>query len=288
MSGMSTELQVIVNQIPGSVEWNFEELKTDITNALEVYKTTTYDDDNIKDAKADVAMLRKLKKSVEDRRKEIKNKCLEPYALIEVQAKQLSEIIDEPIMVISNRVNKYETERRKKCREAIEAYMNKAFAWLNKEIAAKAKNSIYDTRWENATAKEKDWKSVIDNKVAAIKEDLNVISSIEEEFVDSAMTAYKQNLRLDEVIKKVQELRNQKEIILKRQQEEQAQTADCQELPYGKTVPNSTQLKNLTTDTPIPEEMMGRRYTVQIIGSLEQYKKVLKYIEFLGAKYQEV
>lgn len=41
------ELQVKVQQTPGTVTWNYEDLKKAITNALEVYKTTEYDDSNI-------------------------------------------------------------------------------------------------------------------------------------------------------------------------------------------------------------------------------------------------
>ena len=47
------ELQVKVQQTPGTVTWNYEDLKKAITNALEVYKTTEYDDSNIGQAKKD-------------------------------------------------------------------------------------------------------------------------------------------------------------------------------------------------------------------------------------------
>lgn len=58
------ELQVKVQQTPGTVTWNYEDLKKAITNALEVYKTTEYDDSNIGQAKKDRAMLNNLSKSV--------------------------------------------------------------------------------------------------------------------------------------------------------------------------------------------------------------------------------
>ena len=47
------ELKVKVQQTPGTVTWNYEDLKKAITNALEVYKTTKYDDSNIGQAKKD-------------------------------------------------------------------------------------------------------------------------------------------------------------------------------------------------------------------------------------------
>ena len=83
------ELQVIVEQTPGTVTWNYEELKKSITSALEVYKKMNYDDSNIGQAKKDRAMLNNLSKSVNARKIEIKKKCLEPYELIETQAKEI-------------------------------------------------------------------------------------------------------------------------------------------------------------------------------------------------------
>lgn len=120
------ELQVKVQQTPGTVTWNYEDLKKAITNALEVYKTTEYDDSNIGQAKKDRAMLNNLSKSVNARKIEIKKKCLEPYELIETQAKELMAIIQEPIAVIDERLTEYETARRKKARAAILEYMQKA------------------------------------------------------------------------------------------------------------------------------------------------------------------
>jgi uncharacterized phage infection (PIP) family protein YhgE len=214
------ELQVKVQQTPGSVEWNFQELKAALSAELEVYKNTVYDDKSIKGAKGDVAELRKLRTAVEDRRKEIKTLCLKPYEEIEKQAKELTALIDEPISVINARVQKYEKERKEKCKKAILEYMANAYKDINAEISAMAKNRIYDVRWENATFKEKDWKEAIDANVAAIQSDLQVIANIEEEFLEDAMKAYKRNLALADAMSKVQELRAQKERILKRQQEE--------------------------------------------------------------------
>ena len=76
-----------------------------------------------------------------------------PYELIETQAKELMAIIQEPIAVIDERLTEYETARRKKARAAILEYMQKAFEGIEQQIADKAKNALYDDRWENATAK---------------------------------------------------------------------------------------------------------------------------------------
>lgn len=185
------ELQVKVQQTPGTVTWNYEDLKKAITNALEVYKTTEYDDSNIGQAKKDRAMLNNLSKSVNARKIEIKKKCLEPYELIETQAKELMAIIQEPIAVIDERLTEYETARRKKARAAILEYMQKAFEGIEQQIADKAKNALYDDRWENATAKKSEWQTAIDARADAIRSDLQVLAGIEEKFRSYAMDAYR-------------------------------------------------------------------------------------------------
>lgn len=215
------ELQVVVQQTPGTVTWNYEDLKAAITNALEVYKTTEYDDSNIGQAKKDRAMLNNLSKSVNARKIEIKKKCLEPFELIDTQAKELMAIIQEPIAVIDERLTEYENLRRQKVRAVILEYMANDFDGIEQKIADKAKEALYDVRWENATAKKSEWQTAIDAKAEAIRSDLQVLDAVEEKFRSYAMDSYRQKLRLADAMQKVQELRAQEAAILKRQQEEE-------------------------------------------------------------------
>ena len=46
------------------------------------------------------------------RRIEIKKKCLEPYDVIEEQARELKALIGEPIRLISEKVDDYEDRRK--------------------------------------------------------------------------------------------------------------------------------------------------------------------------------
>ena len=113
------ELQVVVKQQVGKINWNFEELKTALAAEMEKYTGIVYDDDSIADAKNTVAYLRKLKDSVEERRKEVKKECLKPYDDMEKQVKELTQLIDEPINTIAKQVKDYEEEQRKKKKEEI-------------------------------------------------------------------------------------------------------------------------------------------------------------------------
>ena len=146
--GETKEFEVVVNQVPGSITWNFEELKQNVSDKLSVYRNMQYSDDNIADAKKDLATLRKLSQAVNDKKIDIKKECLEPYENIEKQAKELIALIDEPIGVISDQIQEYETRRKEAARKAIYEYMGKAFEEFDEVIKSKASEAVYDTRWE--------------------------------------------------------------------------------------------------------------------------------------------
>lgn len=220
---MAEELQVVVQQNVGTIAWNYEELKAALAERMEEYEELVYTDGNIREAKADVAMLRKLRKSVEDRRKEIKTKCLEPYTAIETQAKELTDLIDKPITLIDAQIKTYEAQRREKTREEIIAYMNEQYADFPTEIRERLIAKIYDDRWENATAEKKAWQEAIVISTMQTRSALNIINDVEEEFRDKAMAIYASTFALEDALGKVTELRKQKEEILERERKRREQ-----------------------------------------------------------------
>ena len=211
------ELQVVVKQKVGKINWNFEELKTALAAEMEKYTGIVYDDDSIADAKNTVAYLRKLKDSVEERRKEVKKECLKPYDDMEKQVKELTQLIDEPINTIAKQVKDYEEEQRKKKKEEILAYMKEAFTELPETVASKLKSKIYDSKWENKSTTKKTWQTAVNTALENTKGDLNILDGIEEDFREDAKKVYEKNLVLSEALSKVQELRKQKEMILERE-----------------------------------------------------------------------
>lgn len=224
---MSNELKVVVDQTPGVIRWNFDELKAALRERMSQYAGMVYDETAITTAKADVAMLRKLRKAVEDRRKEINRKCLEPYKVIEAQAKELTALIDEPIGLIDKQVKDYEAEQKRLRREKILAYMDERFAELPPAIAAKAKVKAYDARWENATAKEKDWKAAVDAILADIRRCIDILEETDEEFRDEVIEVYTQDFNLCAAMERAQDLEAQKRRVLaaERQRKEREEEA---------------------------------------------------------------
>mgnify|MGYP004455438015 FL=1 len=332
-----SELKVVVEQIPGSVTWNYEELKVAIQESLAVYKNMVYDDSSITAAKKDRAMLNKLAKSVDDRKKEIKKKCLEPFNMIDAQAKELISIIKEPIDVIDTQLTAYENARRERVKKEILEYMYERFTGIPTKIAEKVKSKIYDIRWENASTTKSEWKNAIDKAAEETQSDLQVIMGLEERFRPYAMKTYGDTLRLSDAAAKVQELRRQEEDLIRRQkeaEEEKKRKEKEQKRRQEEAEKRMEEEKNLAARMKQPpmepkmehQQEAGRiiesaeKYScnerpvhhfeeipaspilkaeniqpaqnptypcIRIIGDSDQCQRVLKYIEFIGAKYEE-
>ena len=208
------EISVVVQQEPGKVSWNFEEIKQVLEDGLEVYRTTAYTDATIKTAKSDVATLRKLSAAIKERQKEVKNKCLEPYAVIESQAKELIALIEKPIKAINDQVQDYERRRKEVARKEIMNYWNKKAESLPEDIREKARIAVYDERWENATATKKSWREGVENGIQKILDEISTIKSFASEFEEDMLAVYKADLSLQKAIAKMNELKAQQERIM--------------------------------------------------------------------------
>ena len=117
------ELSVSLRQIPGMVELdNYDEIKSFLVEQMTYYKSVSYSSDDIKKAKADKTTLNKLKNAITDRSKEIKKLYMEPYTIVENQAKDLVALIDEPLRLISNFIDLEKEVAKNQKREEIKIY----------------------------------------------------------------------------------------------------------------------------------------------------------------------
>ena len=301
------DISVVVNQEVGKVTWNFEEIKKSLEDSVAIYQGMVYTDDTIKTAKTDVAELRALAKAIEDRRKEVKEKCLEPYNIIEKQAKELVALVNKPIEAINIQVQDYENRRKEAVRAKIDAYWKQKCAVLPESIWDAAHSKIYDSRWENATATQKSWKEGIDNGVAEIQGAIETIKSFNSEFEEDMLNSFYADLSLQNAIQKMNSLKAQKERILEKERqrrEREAKLAEQQAQPEA-SVSQTEPTQNLRqADTPhntapehenIPQpvnkpEMIQEKpgIVLRIVGSEQQLAKIKDYIKFTGASWEEV
>lgn len=214
------ELRIKTWKSPEVIDFNFEELKEEITNKSALYKNMVYTDETIKDAKSDRALLNKFKTALEDKRKEVKKQCLEPYNQFEKQIKELVAIIGEPVKLIGEQITEFEDREKAEKHEQIIELFNKAgfqsFVTLEQ---------IYDPKWLNKSVSLKSIEEELTNTVYRIGHDVTTINSLKE-YSFEALENYKKTLDLAGAIAEVQRLAD----IQKRKLEHEAELKAREEL----------------------------------------------------------
>ena len=111
------ELQVIVNQEIGHINFNYEEIREELQKRMDLYKDAVFTEDSKNIAKGEVAALRNMKAAIDQKRKDVKNQFMIPYNNFEKEAKELMALIDEPISLIDGQIKAFEEKRKAEKRE---------------------------------------------------------------------------------------------------------------------------------------------------------------------------
>lgn len=133
-----------------TIEFNFEEIKTELTERLEKYQNLVFTEETVKEAKDTKAGLNKFREAIETRRKEIKKLCLKPYEDFEIKVKELTKLIDEPIGAIDTQLKTFEESRIAKKLEEIKESYNGIFDGYTEIVPL---DKIFIDQWKNATYK---------------------------------------------------------------------------------------------------------------------------------------
>ena len=300
------EIKVVSNLTPGVISWNFEDIKNQLSKIVSDYDNLVYTDDKVKEAKSDIAELRKLRKAVEDKRKEIKNECLKPYEVIEEQAKELVALIDKPISSIDTQIKEYEVEQKKIRKERITAFYVEVITEHMEDCPEMdaCKNDlykrIYEDRWCNASAKVSEWQGVIRTSAEKVHEEIQTIKNMNSEFEKELIECYFKAYSLAEAISKNTELVALKEAMLQKEREKieaevKEEIKEEVKAEVIQEVQNETPVEPVVTKTefiePVIEEIPKvadeNERTLTIIASEEQFEKIKNYIRFVGANIKE-
>lgn len=264
---------------PQEIRWNNEELKAEIAEKMQEYKTLAFTEETIKEAKADRAKLNKLRTAFEDERKRIKKLCMAPYDSFEVQVKELLSLIDEPIRLIDGQIKEVEQRKRDDKRREVERIFKEAgfqpFVTLEQ---------VWDEKWLNATVPISRIEEQMKSRMYQIGNDVLTIRELPE-FSFEAMEVYKKTLDLAQAIKEGQRLSDiQKrkaayEAEQRRKQEEAAAkiAAARQACPVEQTTSAqaSPEVKQETVDVSMTQQYV---LDFRVWGTKEQIMGLKKYL----------
>jgi hypothetical protein len=251
------EIRVNVEQKNGVIGFNFEEIKEKLNSELEIYKNMIFTEESKTEAKKTIASLRKLKKSVNDKKLEVKKSFMIPYTNFEAQVKELDNLIDEPINFINNQVEEFERKRVEEKKALISEIYTEIMAEHEEASGYLPLQRIYDSKWENATTTKKAITETITERVDHVEKDLGIIRSMESEFEDKGIEKYKTTLELSDAIEVMNQYQKQKEEILRRQEEEAKRKAE-EEARTASEV-------NSAIDTPMQESPVAQTAPEEII-----------------------
>lgn len=222
------ELRVEPVTFPEVIQFNYEELKAEITSKVEMYKNLVYTgSDQIKDAKADRAALNKLIKAMSDESIRIKKDCLKPYDEFERKIRELTDIVNEPVQLIDKQIKEYEQTLKEEKRKDIEAL----FETIGFQAFVKL-DMIWDEKWLNASVSMKSIEEKMRERMYQISTDLLTLNRLSE-YAFEAVAVYKETLDMNRSIAEAQrmsEIAKQKaEAEARRKQEEERRAKEAEE-----------------------------------------------------------
>nr|DAX87262.1 MAG TPA: Protein of unknown function (DUF1351) [Caudoviricetes sp.] len=184
-----------------AIEWNYDELKAELSQKLEDYKGLVYTEEQIKEAKADRAKLNALATAIDSKRKEIKKQCLQPYEAFEAQIKDLLALIKEPVTLIDTQIKDFEEEKKKKKLEEVKELFEKLKTEAGEELEFISFEQVFEDKFLNASTSLKQVETVINNIFNSVKCNLKTIAELKD-YTFEATEVYKETLNLNTALEK--------------------------------------------------------------------------------------
>ena len=188
------ELKVKTPTFPEVIEFNFLELKKEITERASAYVNLVYTEDQIKDAKNDRAALNKFVKALSDERIKVKKECMKPYEDFEAKIKELDAIVNKAIQNIDSQIKAAEeqekAEKLKKIKELWESIEHPAEMTFE---------HVFEGKFLNKSVSMSTVEQYMKNSIARFNNDLAALQNLPE-FSFEAIEVYKQTLDMHKAI----------------------------------------------------------------------------------------
>lgn len=181
------------------IDWNYEELKQEITTRANDYKNLVYTDENIKEAKSDRANLNKFIKVLDAKRKDVKKMMLEPYTEFEGQVKELIGIIGEANNNIDSQVKAYEQKKRDEKLVKVQEIYDGIFGDSDL-LSILTWDRVFKPTYLNATTTLKSIKAEMTELLERVTSELDIINNDDGEYQFEMKEAYLKNFSMTDAL----------------------------------------------------------------------------------------
>lgn len=316
------DINFLVEQKAGEITFNFDETKAFLQDKMKEYKNAVFTDDTMNFAKGERAFLRKLKAQMEDERKNIKRQWMQPYDQFENKVKELTSLVDEPILLIDKQVKPYEEKKKAKKLETCREIYQQEGEDLSNVIAFE---KIFNEKWLNVSTTMTTIREEISTSVQAMRSQIDAIKMMNSDVNDKALDLYYKTMDINqciayinsyettkrevqereavkreleeqrrqeaerERIRKEERIRAQEEEASKRETEKQIQNAmDIAEKAQEQTKEAVIAAKEEVIESFIPknEELATDLYEYRIELSTESKEKLEMFMDSVGIEWE--
>ena len=239
---------------------NYEPLKAAAQEMAAVYGSQLVSVDAIKDAKTDMAMLRKLAKSASDMRIKIEREHAAKIATVTKQLKEVAGIFTDAAAKIDSQVKAYDEERKAARLEEIRQIYAEEIGDMADIIPF---DKLYRAEWLNKTTTDKTVRGDIQTAVINAQAGIEQIKGLGSPHENAILSAFLDKLSLADALAAKKRLEDMDAAMERRKAEEAAKAA-------AKTVENVVEaIKEAVTepvyvkDEPLEEDGMDFTFTVK-------------------------
>lgn len=162
------------------IDWNFEDLKAEISAAAQEYETSVYTDDTIKSAKADRAKLNKFVDALNAKRTDIRKQLLKPDEQFGREVKELTGIVQKAIDNIDGQIKDYERRQREEKTQKIRDFYEENIHDLAEYLPFE---KVMRPEYANVSTSMKSIKESISTLIQKVGEGLAIINETDSKFV---------------------------------------------------------------------------------------------------------
>ena len=192
----SNSLVVMADGRPGVVTFdNYTDVKAWLENGLAYYNSFTYSVDNYDMALVNRDELKKVKKVLEDKRKELKAIYNAPYADVEAKLNELIEMVKLPFKIADDFIKSAEKEVKRK--EILDFAKKKAVTlgeYADKIIESPA---FFNPKWLNVSCRAKQWQDDVDAIITQASDDIVTIQFTAGKNKHALMAHYYETLSME-------------------------------------------------------------------------------------------
>lgn len=217
-----SSLKLNVVRRNGVLTANFKALEGALDKKLDEYRLVQYADDadkKKKQLKEDRKDLNQLSSALKAQKKEVKEEFMKPLNDFEDGMNRLLKLVEEPKLVIDDKIKELEDAEREHKRAQIQGFWEKISGGYADDFLDDLYKKIYVASWENTSTTQKTYKEALQKGLDNYIHGMQCLRISNHEFMDDAIREFKLTLDLQKAIDLMEEKKKQKEELLKKEEE---------------------------------------------------------------------